>query len=156
MDHDTAQQWLDRYVAAWRSYDRDAIGGLFSDDVSYRYHPHDQPITGREAVVASWLGEAEDDGASGRDEPGTYDASYVPVAVEGDVVVATGTSTYRETPDGPVTEVFGNCFVMEFDGEGRCREFTEYYVKVTVIERSRDQAALRAAKTFSDGAGRVP
>jgi ketosteroid isomerase-like protein len=129
MDHDTAQQWLDQYVAAWLSYDRDAIGALFSDDVSYRYHPHDEPITGREAVVASWLGESDDDGASSRDEPGTYDASYAPLAVEGDVVVATGTSSYRDSPDGPVTQVFGNCFVMRFDGVGRCREFTEYYVK---------------------------
>jgi len=46
-----------------------------------------------------------------------------------DVVVATGTSTYRDTPDGPVTQVFANCFVMRFDDEGRCREFTEYYAK---------------------------
>jgi len=30
MDHDTAQQWLDGYVAAWLSYDRDAIGALFT------------------------------------------------------------------------------------------------------------------------------
>ena len=129
MDHDTAQQWLDAYVAAWLSYDRDAIGALFSEDVSYRYHPHDDPTVGREAVVASWLGETDDDGASSRDEPGTYDAAYAPVAVDGDVVVATGTSTYRDAPGGSVTQTFGNCFVMRFDDEGRCREFTEYYVK---------------------------
>ena len=61
--------------------------------------------------------------------PGTYDASYAPVAVEGDVVVATGTSSYRDEPGGPVTQVYGNCFVMRFDAAGRCREFTEYYVK---------------------------
>jgi ketosteroid isomerase-like protein len=133
VDHDTAQQWLDQYVAAWLSYDRDAIGALFSDDVSYRYHPHDEPIVGRGAVVASWLGETSDEtsdgAASSPDEPGTYGATYAPVAVDGDVVVATGTSTYRDTPDGPVTQVFGNCFVMRFDDDGRCREFTEYYVK---------------------------
>jgi len=129
MDHDSAQQWLDRYVAAWLTYDRAATEALFSEDVSYRYHPYDEPISGREAVVASWLGESDDEGGSSRDEPGTYDASYAPVAVEGDVVVATGTSTYRDEPGGPVTKVYGNCFVMRFDGEGRCREFTEYYVK---------------------------
>jgi hypothetical protein len=28
-----------------------------------------------------------------------------------------------------VTQVFDNCFVMRFDGDGRCREFTEYYTK---------------------------
>ena len=129
MDHETAQQWLDRYLAAWLSYDRDAIAALFSDDVSYRYHPWDEPIVGRGAVVASWLGEGDDDDASTRDAPGTYDAAYAPVAVDGDVVVATGTSSYRDDPGGPVVQMFANCFVMRFDGAGRCREFTEYYAK---------------------------
>jgi len=129
MDHQIAQQWLDRYVAAWLSYDRDAIGSLFSDDASYRYHPWDEPVIGRDAVVASWLGERDDDHASTRDVAGTYDAAYAPIAVDGDVVVATGTSSYRDEPGGQVTQTFANCFVMRFDGDGRCREFTEYYAK---------------------------
>jgi len=129
MDHGAAQEWLDRYVAAWLSYEPEAIGALFSDEVTYRYHPSDEPTVGRVAVVASWLGESDEEGASTRDEPGTYDASYSPVAVDGDVVVATGTSSYRETPDGPVTRIYDNCFVMRFDEAGRCSDFTEYYVK---------------------------
>jgi hypothetical protein len=129
MDQAAAQEWLDRYVAAWLSYEPDAIGALFSDDVSYRYHPSDEPTAGRDAVVGSWLGESDEEGASTRDAPGTYEASYAPVALDGDVVVATGTSRYRETPDGPVTRVYDNCFVMRFDDAGQCREFTEYYVK---------------------------
>lgn len=129
MDHQSAQQWLDRYVAAWLTYDADAIGSLFSEDIAYRYHPHDEPVVGRTAVVASWLGEGNDGGASTRDAPGTYDAAYAPVAVDGDVVVATGRSSYRDEPGGPVTRAYANCFVMRFDGEGRCREFTEYYAK---------------------------
>ncbi len=129
MDHAGAQDWLDRYVAAWLSYDREDIGSLFAADVAYRYHPYDQPILGRAAVVSSWLGEADDDDASTRDEPGTYEAAYAPVAVDGDVVVATGTSTYRTVPGGPVNRVYENCFVIRFDNTGRCREFTEYYLK---------------------------
>lgn len=129
MDHETAQAWLDDYVAAWRSYDPAAIAALFSDDVSYRYHPCDEPVLGRDAVVASWLGEGGADGASTRDAPGTYDAHYAPVAVDGDVVVATGSSTYLDEPAGSVTQEFENCFVMRFDDEGRCRDFTEYYAK---------------------------
>ncbi len=129
MDHAAAQDWLNRYVAAWKSYDADDIGELFSDDIAYRYHPSDEPIVGRAAVVASWLGESESGDASSHDEPGTYDASYAPFAVDGDVVVATGTSSYRETPDGPVVRVYDNCFLMRFNGERHCREFTEFYVK---------------------------
>jgi hypothetical protein len=129
VDHQDAQGWLDRYVSAWISYEPSEVEALFSEDVAYRYHPYDEPITGREAVVASWLGEDPSDEASTRDEPGTYAASYAPVAVDGDVVVATGTSTYRDSVDGPVVRVYENCFVMRFDDAGQCREFTEYYLR---------------------------
>jgi hypothetical protein len=129
MDRERAQQWLDAYVAAWKSYDGQEIGALFSDDASYRFYAYAEPVVGRDAVVASWLGDSDDSTASTRDAPGTYDATYAPVAVDGDVVVATGTSTYYDEPGGRVTQVFDNCFVMKFDDAGRCREFTEYYTK---------------------------
>jgi len=129
MDRNTAQDWLDRYVDAWRSYDPADVSGLFSEDVAYRYHPYDDPIVGRDAVVASWLGEGGSDDASTRDAPGTYEAKYFPVAVDGDIVVATGTSSYRELPGGPVVRSYDNCFVMRFDDEGRCRDFTEYFLR---------------------------
>jgi len=51
-----------------------------------------------------------------------------PVAVDGDTVVAQGTTTYRKVPDGPVHQVYDNCFVMRFTEQGRCRGFTELYV----------------------------
>lgn len=128
MDRRGAQQWLNRYVTAWLTYEPEAIGALFTDDVAYRYHPADEPVVGREAVVAAWLGDRAAPGASTRDEYGTYDAAYQPVAVDGDVVVATGTSRYRETPGGPVVRTYDNCFVMRFERD-RCSDFTEYYVK---------------------------
>ncbi len=131
MDRETAQAWLDRYVAAWKSYDPDEIEALFAPTVQYRYHPYDEPIVGVESLVASWLAD--------RDEPGTYDARYTPYAVDGDLVVATGTSVYRDHPDGPVTRTFDNCFLMRFDAGGRCEEFTELYV-----ERPGDSAVRQA------------
>ncbi len=128
MDRAQVQQWLDDYVSAWVSYDPDDIGALFSDDILYRYHSHDEPIRGRAAVVASWLGEGDGDGSS-RDAPGTFEARYHPIAVDGDVAVARGVSEYRDSPGGPIVRVYDNCFVMRFDSVGRCREFTEFYVK---------------------------
>ena len=129
MDQSTARDWLDRYVGAWMSYDPGDIAGLFSENITYRYHPYDEPVVGRDAVVASWLGQSASDDASTRDAPGTYEAEYSPVAVDGDTVVATGTSRYREVPGGPIVRTYENCFIMRFDGEGRCREFTEYYIR---------------------------
>ena len=34
--------------------------------------------------------------------------------------MATGISSYRDSPGGPVVRVYDNCFVMQFDSEGRC------------------------------------
>ncbi len=120
MDRKQASHWLDRYIEAWQSYDRRLIEGLFTEDAQYRYHPYEGPVKGREAIARSWLEE--------RDDPNTYRARYAPVAVDGDTVVATGTSTYLAA-DGSAQRVYDNCFVMSFDGEGRCSEFTEWYVK---------------------------
>ena len=129
MTKEEVNSWLDAYVSAWKSYDREQIGALWSDDVACRFHPYDKPIRGRQAVIESWLGEGEHEGAPDRDKPGTYDGSYRAVAVDGDVATAVGQSRYSPTPGAPVDEVYDNCFVMRFDSDGRCREFTEYYVK---------------------------
>jgi ketosteroid isomerase-like protein len=129
VDTSAVAAWLTAYIEAWKSYDPEAIGALFSDDVEYRFHPYDEPVVGREAVVEAWLGEEEHEGAPGRDEEGTYDASYEPVAVDGDVAVAVGSSTYTGGPGGPIREIYDNCFVMRFDADGRCREFTEWFMK---------------------------
>lgn len=120
MEHQDVQDWLDRYVEAWRSNDPDRITALFSEDVSYRYHPYDEPLRGRDVVVRSWLDEPDD--------PESWEASYQPFSVEGSRVVATGTSRYF--PHGGQPErLYHNVFLIEFDDQGRCRSFTEYYVK---------------------------
>ena len=51
------------------------------------------------------------------------------MAVDGDTVVATGTSSYRDEAGGPVVRTYDNCFVIRFDDEGRCCDFTEYYIR---------------------------
>ena len=129
MTKDDVDRWLADYVAAWLSYDRAKIEALFAEDITYRYHPEDDPIEGRSAVVASWLGDGDSPDASERDEPGTYSAAYRAIAVDGDVAVATGISSYKDSPDGPVVRIYDNCFVLQFDSEGRCREFTEWFMK---------------------------
>jgi ketosteroid isomerase-like protein len=113
-------RWLERYVDAWKSYGRASIADLFSEDAEYRYHPYDDAIRGREAIVESWLEEP--------DAPGTFEAEYAAIAVDADVAVATGTTTYR-APDGSIDSVYDNLFVLHFDEEGRCRSFTEWFMK---------------------------
>jgi hypothetical protein len=126
--HDDVQRWLDRYVEAWKSYDPAAIGDLFSVDAEYRYHPWDEPVTGRDAIVADWL--TPDGSASGRDDEGTFDASYRPWAVEGSRAVAIGTSDYfTDATRSTLDRRYHNVYLLEFDAEGRCRSFSEYFIQ---------------------------
>lgn len=122
MTRDDAERWLQKYVEAWRSYDPEAIGALFGEDAEYRYHPYDEPVRSRGAIVASWLEEGR------RDAPGTWDAHYDVIAIDGNVAVVTGTSTYL-APNGEIDRVYYNNFVLEFDDGGLCKSFTEYYME---------------------------
>ena len=124
MNHADVQAWLDRYAEAWQTYEPDAIRDLFSLDAEYRYHAWDEPIVGREAIVADWLNPGGD--PAQRDQPGSFRTHYEPYAVEGLRAVAIGTSDYDATGDAPA-RLFHNAWLIEFDGEGRCRSFTEYY-----------------------------
>ena len=129
MTKEDVDRWLAEYVEAWRTYDPEQIAALFSEDIAYRYHPYDDPIEGRDEVIKAWRAEGDHPEAGTRDEPGTYEASYRTVAVDGDVAVATGWSSYKDSANGPVARVYDNCFVMRFDSGGRCREFTEWFMQ---------------------------
>jgi ketosteroid isomerase-like protein len=121
MDKPLFQAWLDRYLEAWRSYDPAAIGDLFSENVEYRYHPWDDPVRGREAVVRDWV--------DNRDAEGSWRANYTAHSVEGDLAVATGTSDYLTDDRSAVDRTYHNVFLCRFDADGRCSSFTEYFMQ---------------------------
>ena len=127
MDRSAVQAWLDRYVDAWRSYDPDAIGALFAEDATYRYHPYDpedEVLRGRDAIVADWRQPAN------RDAPGTYEGAYEAYAVDGDRAVAIGTSSYwTDDTRSTLARIYYNVYLLRFDGDGRCVEFREYFMK---------------------------
>ena len=119
MTRESVQAWLDAYVAAWGSYE--GITELFSADAEYRYHPYDEPLRGADAIAADWLRERED--------PDSWEARYEVQLVDGERAVATGETRYAEG------RTFSNLFVLAFDGGGRCREFTEWYVEHPRVQR---------------------
>ena len=119
MTHDDVQDWLDRYVEAWRTYDPAIIGDLFAVDATYRYQPYNPPIVGREAIVADWRQD--------QDDPDRWEAHYEPYAVEGDRAVAVGESRYTNA-DGSLRDLYYNLWTLQFDDEGRCTDFVEYFM----------------------------
>jgi ketosteroid isomerase-like protein len=117
-DRTSVAKWLEDYVLAWKNADAQAIGALFSEDADYYYSPYREPVRGREAIVADWL--------KNPDGPGSFEAAYVPVAVDGNTAVSHGRTRYYT--DGKVTSEFDNIFIRRFDDEGRCTEFREWYM----------------------------
>jgi ketosteroid isomerase-like protein len=135
MDRAAFQRWLDRYVEAWRTTDAAQIGELFTADAIYRWSPWDEPVRGRDAIVRAWT--------ENPDPAGSWQARYEVVAVDGDVGVAQGRTHYLENHDDMAGKRYDNIFVCRFDGQGRCREFTEWYME----PRGQSSATQTAAST---------
>ena len=128
LTHEHVQAWLDAYARAWETYAAADIAPLFSADAEYRWHPADDPEVGRDTIVEAWQNPGGN--ASDRDEPGTYTADLRPYAVDGQKAVAIGTCTYyTDASKSEVARLYYNNWLLEFDDEGKCRSFTEYYMK---------------------------
>ena len=110
------QAWVDAYVRAWNSNDPAAIGALFAPDAAYYTEPHRPPWRGRDEIVRRWLDR--------KDEPGDTGFRWHPVAVTQDVAVVQGETVYRTT-----SQTYSNLWIIRFDAEGRCTEFTEWWMQ---------------------------
>ena len=121
MDHAAFKTWLDRYVDAWRLSDPIAIGDLFSADVRYAFDPFRRPLLGarRWSQPGWWIPTT----------PGSWQADYEVLAIDGDTLVAHGRTRYLTDDRSGVDREFANVFVCRFDADGRCREFTEWYMR---------------------------
>ncbi|MGH8928188.1 MAG: nuclear transport factor 2 family protein [Acidimicrobiia bacterium] len=109
------QSWLDRYIEAWRSYDRGQIKALFAEEASYQYHPWDEPLRGADAIADDWL--------ANQDEPGSWEASYRPLMVDGQRAITTGHSSYDNG------RRYWNLWEVDFDDQGRCIRFVEWFMR---------------------------
>jgi hypothetical protein len=118
LSRDDFGAWLVRYVEAWRSGEAAQIGALFSDDCIYSYRAGNAVVIGRDAIVTAWLHE---------EERGTWAASYEPLAIDDEVHVAIGTTSYFDEA-GSSRDEYSNIFVCRFDDAGQCREFTEWWM----------------------------
>jgi uncharacterized protein (TIGR02246 family) len=110
---DAVRQWIDSYVRAWNTNNRDDIAGLFTDDAVYATAPYRTPWRGRDQIVAGWL-ELKDD-------PGETTFEWQPISITADVAVISGTTRYPQT-------VYSNIWVIRLDPQGRATEFTEWYM----------------------------
>jgi hypothetical protein len=132
------QRWLNGYVEAWETYDRDKIRSLFSDDAVYRYAPdQEEGVKGREAIADDWL--------SNKDEPNTYKAIYAPLAIDGDTFVANGITRYFR-PDGSERDLYYNVWICRFNAAGECTDYTEYWMQKGEYRKAWRDELVRKAK----------
>jgi len=115
MNNEMLDAWIKEYVHAWRSNDPESIAALFTEDAMYAYNPWEEPLKGRKEIVADWLREP--------DHPDSWQADYRPMLIQGNRALVTGLTRYA---DG---KTYSNLFVIDFDDEGRCHAFTEWYMR---------------------------
>lgn len=115
--------WLDRYEQAWRTNDEALIRALFTEDAVYRWHPWEEPADGADGIdeiVQAWLDQPDD--------PDDWTLECEPLAVTGDLGVARCLTRYRATARG-AARVYYNVWLAYLADDGRCFDFTEYYMK---------------------------
>ena len=123
MDTTAIDRWLERYRAAWHTDDRVKIVPLFTSDVRYYTAPYRAPLEGVDAVVEYWLDQ--------RDWSLPWTFEYEVVAREGDLYVVRAVTRYPEGTLGTErAEEFHNLWLVTLTGDGRAREFVEYFVLV--------------------------
>jgi SnoaL-like domain len=112
--------WVERYRVAWESNDPTDIGKLFAAEAIYRTEPYAQPWRGREEIVQKWL--------NARDEPGTTEFSFEPLARDetssGVRHFIQGRTVYKDP-----ARTYSNLWVIVLDSDGRCVDFTEWWMK---------------------------
>jgi uncharacterized protein (TIGR02246 family) len=108
-------EWMAGYERAWASNDPDQIGALFTDDALYFTTPFREPWRGRQEIVDGWIDR--------KDEPGDWTFTWQPLVDTPELAIITGTTTYREPP-----LTYSNLWVLRLGDDGRCSEFTEWWM----------------------------
>lgn len=116
MERADVQRWIDAYVAAWRSNDRDEIAGLFTTDAAYYTAPYREPWRGHDGIVNGWLDR--------KDIQGTWSFRYEVLGVDGATAFVRGWTGYR-----PPLPNYANLWVITFDRDGRASEFVEWFME---------------------------
>jgi uncharacterized protein (TIGR02246 family) len=120
VSREQVERWLAAYVEAWRTDDPERIGDLFTEDASYSPFPWTGSWQGRDAIVNGWLGH--------RDWERRWTFRHEILAADADTAVIHGQTHYDATEDEPESE-FSNIWVVRFGGDGRAREFREWWVQ---------------------------
>jgi hypothetical protein len=109
-------RWMDGYVLAWSSNEAGHIAALFTPDAVYDPQTAEGEWHGVEEIVRRWqeIGDDEEN----------WEFEWMPLVETDDLAVVVGSTSFIEPPVR-----FRNLFVIRFADDGRCRDFTEWYIE---------------------------
>ena len=123
IDETRIHNWLAAYRHAWSTDDPSEIAALFAEDARYFTAPYSAPLEGVRAIADYWVGE--------RESVLPWSFEYQALAQEGDLYVVRAVTTYPQgTSDAEGPETFSNLWLVTLGGDGRAREFVEYFMLV--------------------------
>ena len=113
------RDWMERYIRAWGTNGPDEIGSMFTDDARYYTAPWREPWEGRDGIVAGWLER--------KDDQGDWRFRWEPVVSSDGTHVVRGRTDYVAGP--AAGKRFHNLWLIRLDPDGRCTEFTEWWME---------------------------
>jgi hypothetical protein len=116
MERGAVDHWVERYVRAWETNASDDIGDLFTEEATYYTAPYREPWRGRDGIVAAWLDR--------KDVQGDWSFRHETLSVCDDLALVRGWTEYQTDSD------YANLWVIRLSGDGRCSEFTEWWMPV--------------------------
>lgn len=109
------QDWIDRYVDAWRSSDSAKLANIFSNDISYRVSPWKPPLKGLLELEKFW-----EQARTGPDE--IFELQSYIVAIEDKIAVVRIEVKYaNDTPSD-----WRDLWIITFDENSLCVSFEEW------------------------------
>lgn len=118
MDEDGIRSWLSAYGQAWERKETSAFVALFAPDVRYYWTPFEEPKQGQKEVAQAF------ESAVARQESIGFRSTVL--LADGRSSLAHWHCAFDRVPGGWRVELDG-IFQMEFDAEGRCRVFREWW-----------------------------
>jgi uncharacterized protein (TIGR02246 family) len=116
MDRAAVDEWVARYLQAWRSNDPVAIANLFAEHAEYLTGPFDEPWRGRQAIVEGWLARP--------DEPGSWTFEVLATHVAEDAAFVEGRAGY---PSEGLR--FANLWEIRLDERGQATRYVEWWME---------------------------
>ena len=115
MERRDFENWVERYVAAWRAPGTAALQGLFTPEATYSTAPYEPPFEGLERIAEMWERERQ-----GPEEAFALRSRVV--AVDGETGVIRLDVDYGE----PVVQSYRDIWIVVLGADGRCRSFEEW------------------------------